>query len=187
MPRWRPTLATLAPRSHRRPTVRAIVAIEVLYDYLDGLTEQPLADPLADAAADPRTTGEDATRIASMYLYIGVIVTMLDSLIDHERDLLSTGEPGYTRYYESHELLMRGLTDAARHAIARAPRTPHGAHHIMTLVGVVAFYTSAPTANTELARPIADTLQQELRPLITPTLAVLRTWRLAKRIRANRQ
>jgi tetraprenyl-beta-curcumene synthase len=34
-------LATRAPRRHRAATVRAIVALEVLYDYLDGLTEQP--------------------------------------------------------------------------------------------------------------------------------------------------
>jgi len=38
------TLATLAPKAHRSRTVEAIVAFEVLYDYLDGLTEEPIAD-----------------------------------------------------------------------------------------------------------------------------------------------
>ena len=42
------TLATLAPRTHRRTTIAAIVAVEVMYDYLDELTEQPVADPLAN-------------------------------------------------------------------------------------------------------------------------------------------
>jgi tetraprenyl-beta-curcumene synthase len=40
--------ATLAPRPHRAHAVRAIVALELLFDYLDGLTERPLADPVAD-------------------------------------------------------------------------------------------------------------------------------------------
>ena len=40
------TLATLVPEAHRERTVEAIVALEVMYDYLDGLTEQPADDPL---------------------------------------------------------------------------------------------------------------------------------------------
>jgi tetraprenyl-beta-curcumene synthase len=40
------TLATRAPRAHRAHAVEAIVALELMYDYLDGLTEQPAPDPL---------------------------------------------------------------------------------------------------------------------------------------------
>jgi tetraprenyl-beta-curcumene synthase len=42
------TLATLAPRRHRRATVEAIVALQVIYDYLDSLVERTLDSPLAD-------------------------------------------------------------------------------------------------------------------------------------------
>lgn len=42
------TLATLVTPVRRRHAVEAIVALEVMYDYLDGLTEQPSPDPLAD-------------------------------------------------------------------------------------------------------------------------------------------
>jgi hypothetical protein len=42
------TLATLAPRGARAPAVRAIVALELLFDYLDGRTELELDDPLTD-------------------------------------------------------------------------------------------------------------------------------------------
>ncbi|HEX4804894.1 MAG TPA: DUF2600 family protein [Conexibacter sp.] len=42
------TLATPLPQPRRRDAVAAIVALEVMYDYLDGLTEQPVPDPLAD-------------------------------------------------------------------------------------------------------------------------------------------
>ena len=303
------TLATLAPRSRRASATRAIVAIEVMYDYLDGLTEQripnpldagrrlaqaftdavsidrtptgdyytlyphsddrgylqalvgeardalaqlPSADTIAEtarrcavrfaeaqirahaipllgraqleewatgqavgtelgwleyfagatstvlglhamiaAAADPRTTASDAAQIDSLYLYIGVIVTMLDSVIDHERDVASTGQPGYTRYYEDHDQLLQGLTNATRHVLTNARAVPHTAHHVMTLAGVVAFYTTAPTASSDAAAEVAQHLQRELQPLITPTLAVMRSWRKAKQLRrwweTNRQ
>jgi tetraprenyl-beta-curcumene synthase len=299
------TLATLAPKAHRKDAVQAIVAIEVMYDYLDGLTEQPTPDPLAGghqlaqaftdavsinraptgdyyalhpqsndhgylqalvadarqalaqlpsagailavadrcvarfaeaqirahaipqlgsaqlkewatqqatgtglgwleyfagatstvlglhamiaAAANPRTTPEDAARIDALYLYIGVIVTMLDSVIDYERDMTSTGRPGYTRYYKNTGELLRGLTNAARQTMTRAPATPDAAHHVMTLTGVVAFYTSAPTATSPSAAAITTHIQNELRPLITPTLAVMHAWRVAKRARARSQ
>ena len=40
------TLATLAPPRHRARVVTAIVAFEVIYDYLDAVSEQPAAHPL---------------------------------------------------------------------------------------------------------------------------------------------
>jgi len=40
--------ATAAPSAHRGSAARAIVALELLFDCLDGLTERPLPDPLRD-------------------------------------------------------------------------------------------------------------------------------------------
>jgi len=40
-------LALAAPRARRAGVVRLLVAVQVLYDYLDTLSEQPTADPLA--------------------------------------------------------------------------------------------------------------------------------------------
>jgi len=42
------TLATLAPRHHRGRVIDAIVPLQVMYDYLDGLSEEPADDPLAN-------------------------------------------------------------------------------------------------------------------------------------------
>jgi tetraprenyl-beta-curcumene synthase len=42
--------ATIAPRATRAHAVRAIVALELLFDYLDGLTERPHRDPLGEGA-----------------------------------------------------------------------------------------------------------------------------------------
>jgi tetraprenyl-beta-curcumene synthase len=293
------TLATLGPRPHRPAAIEAIVALEVLYDYLDGLTEQPSQDPLADgealfgafmdavdvsargidrdyfrhrrgrddggylrklstatraalrrlpatvavadatthaaalcaqaqirkhaaatigpeqleswarheaasaslgwreliagaassvlavhaliaAAADPETTPEDAAGLAQTYLLTGVLITGLDSLVDYTGDV-TAGEPGFAGLYEDQDELAAALSDACARAAANAATVSNGPHHLMTLAGVVAYYTSAPGARSEIARPVSEELQAQLQPLITPTLAVMRSWRLGKR------
>jgi tetraprenyl-beta-curcumene synthase len=296
-------LATLAPRGERSNAVRAIVALEVLYDYLDGLTESPAdewpddghvlftaftdavtltapprddyyrhhsrcrdsgylcalvatvrdalgmlpatgavtevmrrsaargaeaqtrihAAPLSGtaalerwarvhaagtplqwreyvagaacsvlaihaliaAAADKHTTTAQALEIDNIYLSISVLPTILDSLIDYEQDMRA-GRPGYIQYYRDRTALCGRLASVIDDAVDRARRAPHGAHHVMTLVGVVAYYTSAPSAQSTFARPVTENVERRLRPLITPTLAVMRTWRAAKRLGSGR-
>jgi tetraprenyl-beta-curcumene synthase len=134
---------------------------------------------LIATAAGECITSEQAAAIDTVYLSIAVLSTMLDSLVDHERDT-QTGQVGYIRYYPDHDLLARDLARAARRGIEYASSLPNGAHHIMTLVGVAAYYISAPTADSDFARPVTRQVRQELKPLITPTLGVMRTWRAAK-------
>jgi tetraprenyl-beta-curcumene synthase len=293
-------LATLAPPAHRRSTVDAIVAAEVLYDYLDGLTESPsqelpddgdclfrafsdavapavapsgdyyryhshsrdcgylddlvatvrralaalpattrlseilklsaargaeaqlhihaarLSGPvqlerwaklnsagttlhwreflagaacsvlavhaLIAAAADRSTTYAQALEIDRIYLSISVLPTILDSVVDYEQDL-NSGRPGYVQYYDDRSVLAERLESVIGDAVSHARRAPHGAHHVMNLVGVVAYYTSSPAANSDFARPVTARIMRQLRPLIAPTLAVMRAWRTAKRLR----
>jgi hypothetical protein len=298
------TLATLAPRAYRAHSVKAMVALQVMYDYLDGLSEQVTPDPLsngrhlfdafidavtqatevrrdyyeysslhddggfleelvravkehlavlpaADAvadtlqrsavrgaeaqvrlhaawytgagaveswaarealgsdlewrallaaatssvipahalialAADPNTTREDAAALDAAYLPVSTVSTMLDGLVDCERDA-RTGELqlGCIQYCGHHTRLARELTTAVRQATARVRSTRRRTQHLMTLVGVVAYYTSTPEAKSERARPIVEEIHRELRPLIWPTLAIMRSWRLLKRLRAR--
>jgi tetraprenyl-beta-curcumene synthase len=296
------TLATLTPRRHRAQAIRAIVALEVMYDYLDGLTEQATPDPLANGrqlfkaltdaldpgaaldedyyrhhpsggdggylqelaatvketlaclpnagaltptmlsaaarcaeaevlthagtlsnsslaeqwarettndsgldwreylagaassvlavhalialAGDERTTAEHAAPIDEVYLALGVLSTMLDSVVDYEQDA-ANGTLAYINHYDDRSLLGARMVDVARGAATRARDAPAGAHHLMTMAGIAAYYTSAPSATSELAWPVTSRIQSELRPLITPTLAVMRAWRLAKRVRAR--
>jgi tetraprenyl-beta-curcumene synthase len=298
------TLATLAPRKYRKPVVEAVVGLQVIYDYLDSLVEQPLADPLGEgrrlyhalvdavvlhtepkgdyyahsagrddggyleelvsvvrgalmqlpcrtaiaevseraaercanaqvrahavpalgraqlklwarrnavptglgwreflagavssglalhaliaAAADPRTSREQALAIDDVYLSVCSLTTLLDSLIDYEQDIRSMGQPGYIRYYKDRDALAQGLGSVMHHAATRSRDTPNGAYHLMTLVGVVAYYSSAPTASSEFARAVTEQIRRELRPIITPTLAVMRAWRIAKRAALRR-
>lgn len=291
-------LATTAPRAHRDTVVEAIVALELLFDYLDGLTERPTEDPLGAgermfaafrqavaigerskagvgqasegeayldslsravsaaiarlpassaisevaqrvaarsaqaqtrmhargqlgaaqleqwacreaqdpglswrelacgaassvlvlhaliaAAANPSSTPEDAARIADSYLSTCVLLTLLDGLVDHEKDTTpnSSGVAGYLGLYEDPHELAGTISALARRAIEQTRALPDGPDHVMLLTGVVAYYSSAPGAENELAQPVLARVRAELRPLITPTLAVMRAWRAVRR------
>jgi tetraprenyl-beta-curcumene synthase len=297
------TLATLTPRRQRASAVRAIVALEVMYDYLDGLTEQPAPDPLANGrqlfkaftdALDPAAELDDgyyqyrpsgssdggylkdlaatvqdalaclparirlaptmlhaATRCVEaevlshaatltntteverwarerangsglewreylagaassvlavhalialageedasadqaeatddVYLALGVLSTMLDSVVDYEQDAVK-GTLAYISHYDDSSILGERLVDVIHQAAMRALVAPASAHHLMTMAGIAAYYTSAPSAGGDHAWPVTSRIQGELRPLIAPTLMVMRTWRIAKRMRAG--
>lgn len=297
-------VATIAPSRHRERTVEAVVALEIMFDYLDALTEQPAADPIRDglqlskaftdavtvsaeptgdyyayypgpgdagyladlavavrgalmclpavdaiaevisrtasrcaeaqvrvhaaprsgiaqlerwatregtgtelqwreflfgamgsvlaanaliaAAADEHTTREQASEIDSTYLSLCVLTTALDHLVDYERDAL-TGEQSYLHLYESRAVLAQQITTVTGRVMERTRTLPNGPHHAMILAGVVAYYTSQPSAMEESARPVTEQVRDQLRPLITPTLATMHAWRLAKRARLRWQ
>lgn len=295
------TLATLAPPPSRHEVVTAIVALEVMYDYLDGLTERPVADPLANGrdlyrafadallptgpvtdhyrshpqhddggylaalvatcrrglwalpaadvvasaaltvatrcgeaqtrthavarlgagqlaawagaqpessalrwwevaagaaasvlaahaliavAADPATTAVDAEQIAAAYLATCALTTLLDSLVDRDADEADGGH-AYLAYYGGEREAAERLRDLALAAVDAARGLPRSAHHLMTVAGAVAFYVSAPAARDARARRITAPMLTELRPLITPALAIFAAWRRAKRARRS--
>jgi hypothetical protein len=138
---------------------------------------------LIAAAADPATTIEDAARIDAAYLAIGAVITILDSLVDEAEDA-SRGERGFIRLFDVRELpaVLRTLIGEA---LERSREAPHADHHAMTLAGVAAYYTTHPGAREPAARKVATVVRRELSPTIWPTLAVMRLWRTAKRVRAG--
>ncbi|HEY7892322.1 MAG TPA: DUF2600 family protein [Solirubrobacteraceae bacterium] len=293
-------LATFAPRAHRSSVAAAIVALELLFDYLDGLSERPSDDPLGHgerlfgalvdavavvptgtreplekpgldddgyleglsravavalarlpaasviteiaqqiaarsgqaqtrmhavpalgtaqleewghsgsrgtglgwrefvagsassvlvlhaliaAAADNRTTPEAATQIAQAYLPACVVLTLLDGLVDREQDQRDDrpGQRGYLGLFADRDALPELLGQAARRAATQARGLPNGAHHVMILTGAMAYYSSSPGGESELARPVLARLKRELAPLMSPTLAVMRVWRGTRR------
>jgi tetraprenyl-beta-curcumene synthase len=154
-------------------------------EFLAGAVSSGLAlHALIAAAADSRTTHEQAIVLDHAYLSICALTTLLDSVIDYEQDVYGTGRPGYLRYYEDRQALAQGLRAVLHRATCRTREAIDGAHHLMTLVGVVAYYSSAPTASSPWARHLTSEIGQELRPLIAPTHAVMRAWRLLQRARA---
>lgn len=139
------------------------------------------------ATADERTTPQQAAAIDATYLSIGALSTILDSLVDHEQDLAGENVGYVSRHYPDPDTLARRLANLIGLVVVQARTLPNAAHHIMTLAGVVAYYTSSPAASGDFARPTAIRTQRELAPLITPVLAVMRTWRFAKRTRRWRR
>ncbi|MGH2880440.1 MAG: DUF2600 family protein [Solirubrobacteraceae bacterium] len=137
---------------------------------------------LVALAADERTTCEQAVTLDRAYLSIGAL-TMLDSVIDrdrgaHEREL------DYRRWYESDEQMGERLAAVAKDALEAARLAPGGAHHAMTLGGIVAYYACAPQARSPRARAVFAAVFRELGASLRPTLAIMRAWRAAKRARS---
>lgn len=152
-------------------------------EYLAGASASVLSlHALIAAAADSRTTSKDACAIDAAYLSICAL-TMLDSLVDRDRDL-ATGALSYVDLYGGPEPMTARLAHVARHAVGKTREAPNAAHHRVTLVGIVAHYTSALGARGAFPPAITKPIRDELHPLLTPTLAVMRSWRLAKRLHA---
>jgi tetraprenyl-beta-curcumene synthase len=137
------------------------------------------AHALIALAADRRTTAAQARRLDSTYLSLCVLTTALDHLVDHESDAL-TREESYLYLYSGRQDLARQIALVTRRVLERVRGVPNGPHHAMILSGVVAYYTSQPGAMGEFARPVTTHVRDQLRPLITPTLATLHVWRVAK-------
>lgn len=158
-------------------------------EFLAGSASSVLAmHALIAAAADRRTTRELALEIDAVYLPICVMPSMLDSLVDQEHDA-QIGRPGFIRHYEDGGTLELRLDGVAKHVVDTARTVPRGAHHAMILAGILAYYTTNPTADSELAQPVFRRLHRRLRPVITLALITLRAWRLSRRVRRrwNRQ
>jgi hypothetical protein len=137
---------------------------------------------LIAAAADPATSPADARALDGAYLAIGGVITMLDSLVDHSTDS-ARGEPGFIRLFESGEELSASASALTREALTRARQAPNGEHHVMTLAGVLAYYTSHPGARDPHARAAVHAVRAQLSPTIWPALGVMFAWRAAKRAR----
>jgi tetraprenyl-beta-curcumene synthase len=139
------------------------------------------AHALIALAADEHATPEQASTLDDTYLELCVLTTALDHLVDYERDA-TTGEPSYIHLYNTREELAQQIALIVNRVKQRARTIPNGAHHLMILSGVVAYYTSQPSAISDFARPVTMHVRNQLRPVITPTLATLYAWRLAKRL-----
>jgi tetraprenyl-beta-curcumene synthase len=139
------------------------------------------AHALIALAADKHATPAQARTLDDTYLELCVLTTALDHLVDYEADA-NTGQPSYIHFYETRDELAEQLTFILNRVKKRARTIPNGAHHLMILSGVVAYYTSQPSAMRDFARPVTQHVRDQLRPLITPTLATMYAWRLAKRL-----
>jgi hypothetical protein len=132
-------------------------------------------------AADASATRAQALALDRLYVSIGAL-SMLDSVIDRRPGSFAY-ELGYERLYPSLAQMGQRLAATVCDARERARCVPNGAHHLVTLAGVVAYYASAPQARDPHARAVLTPVRAELGTALAAPLALMRAWRLAKRVR----
>jgi tetraprenyl-beta-curcumene synthase len=157
------------------------------WEYTAGGTASILCvHALIAAAADPGITVAEAERLDRAYLYISAISTLLDSVVDYQRDL-DDGGHSFIAYYGDEGRAGAGVEKVIARAAAAAGGLRDGAHHQMTAAGVAAYYLSAPTAKSPPGPAIKRRAVKELGPLLTAALGVFRLWRLGKAAGSRRR
>jgi tetraprenyl-beta-curcumene synthase len=135
---------------------------------------------LLGAAADPDTTSSDTAQIQGAYWpHLCAMSTLLDSLIDYERDAQS-GDFSFVSHYPDHDAARRGLVRATERCLHATRSTRRSHIHMMIVCGVAAYYATG-SEHGSLAQRIAPHVVDALRPTITPIVAALRAQRRLKR------
>jgi len=128
---------------------------------------------LLAAAADPATTTVDAAAVAAAYWpHVCVLSTLLDSLVDYERDTTTENFSFVSRYPE-HAAMQEGLIHATERSLAATARLRHHHAHAMIVYGVACYYASAATPGS-IAAHVAPPVVATLGPMAAPIIVALR-------------
>jgi tetraprenyl-beta-curcumene synthase len=142
-----------------------------------GASSSVAAHALIAAAADPRSSVEEAALIDAAYFpAVGALTVLLDDLIDREEDAVS-GDHNYIAYYPRGEVAADRLALIAARGEGAIAKLRRSRRHAAILTGVAGFYLSAAQAETPYAQPIRERLLETLDPVAKPLVAVLRRWR----------
>lgn len=143
--------AVLAPRAHRARVVRAVVAFQVAYDYVDTLAEQPCEDPVANGH--------------QLHLALLTALSPDGKHADYYQHSSGNRDNGY----------MRNLIDTCRFAFEALPSHSSVAERALCCAGRMVAYQSlnhgAPDENRHALASWADSL--------TPAGTGLRWWETA--------
>jgi tetraprenyl-beta-curcumene synthase len=128
---------------------------------------------LLAAAADPATTVRDTAAVAAAYWpHICVMSTMLDSLVDYERDA-TTGDASFVSHYPDPAAVRRGLIRATTRSLAATMPLRSSHTHTMIVCGVAGYYAASATHGS-LATRLAPSIVAALGPTATPIILALR-------------
>lgn len=131
------------------------------------------------ARADLEMDAAQADALDRAYEYVGAM-TMLDGLVDREHDS-QTGAISYPALYDGTQEMGAALRELAREGLRHMRGVRDGAHHAVTLTGVVAGYAAHPNARERPARDVFETLERELRArlgaVMPATSLLMRVWR----------
>jgi tetraprenyl-beta-curcumene synthase len=128
---------------------------------------------LLAAAADPATTPDDAAAVAAAYWpHVCVLSTLLDSLVDYERDA-TTGNFSFVALYPDRAAMRDGLVQSTARSRVATGRLRHPHAHAMIVCGVASYYAVAATPGS-LAAQLAPSVIGTLGPTATPIALALR-------------
>lgn len=128
---------------------------------------------LLAAAADPLMTCMEAAAIASAYWpHVCVISTLLDSLVDYERDA-SSGNFSFLSHYPDADAARDGLIRATRLSLTAVEPLRHSHVHTMIVCGVAAYYAASATPGS-LAAKVAPSVVAQLGRAAAPIVLALR-------------
>ena len=140
-----------------------------------GASSSVAVHALLAAAADRRTTAEEAELIDAVYFPpIGALTVLLDDLIDRDDDL-ETGQHNYLSYCAGEEQAANriGLLAEPRQSRHDAPARRAGGT-ARSSPASPAFYLSAPATGSGYARPIRERLLESLDPTVRPIMVAMR-------------
>jgi tetraprenyl-beta-curcumene synthase len=139
-----------------------------------GACSSVAAHALIAAAADPRTTADEAALIDAAYFPpIGALTVLLDDLIDRADDL-EAGQHNYLSYFADQDQAADRIGLLAGRAKAAVARLRHARRNRAILAGVAGFYLSAPSAGSGYARPIRGRLFESLDPTVRLIMVAMR-------------
>lgn len=128
---------------------------------------------LLAAAADPATTTDGADAVAAVYWpHVCVLSTLLDSLVDFERDA-ATGNFSFVSRYPGHAAMHNGLVQATRLSLAAIAGLRHRHAHLMIVCGVACYYAASAVPGS-LAAEVAPSVVAQLGAAATPIVLALR-------------
>lgn len=139
-----------------------------------GASSSVAGHALIAAAADPRTTAEEAVLIDTAYFPpVGALTVLLDDMIDRDEDL-AAGQHNYLSYCANEAEAASRIAQLASRARAATTQLRHARRHRAILTGVAGFYLSAPAADSGYARPIRERLLESLDPTVRPIMVAMR-------------
>jgi tetraprenyl-beta-curcumene synthase len=156
-----------------------------LWFELSGAAGLPLhIHMLLALAADPSTTPTDVARAVAAYVpWVCTTATMLDSLVDRDRDAAS-GDDSYVAYYDDERHLTERVVLLVHRARQEVLALRHGERHAVLLAGMAAMYLSEPSAYAADLRRTRRAILAAAGPPMLPILAIMRLWRALRAWRA---
>jgi len=137
---------------------------------------------LISAAAEPALQARHAAALERAYFpWIGALHTLLDSLVDEHEDALA-GQHCLTALYDSQAETAERLCSLTASAAEHAKLLPKAEDHTMILAAMIGFYLADPRRQSTHVRLTANQVLQACGEHTLPTLLVLRSRHMMKRL-----